>query len=164
MLVAKLRRGLSGTQGCESLNAVFAGAYQTYFLWKGSWRGPEVLVRLGCCEASGLCRASFVAVMETADLRNFDHPPFLRRLCRARLGCILFQGQMRSPTMVVAQVRSDNSPEMRFPENDDMIEAFPAYRSDYALHIRTLPRTVRRNDHFLNAESLHSIPNRQAVY
>jgi hypothetical protein len=48
--------------------------------------------------------------------------------------------------MVVAHVRSNNSPQMRFPEHDNMIQALPAQRSDYPLHVRTLPGTVRRND------------------
>ena len=100
----------------------------------------------------GLCRVSLVPVMETADFRNFDHPPFLRRLCRARRGCVLFQGQMRSRPVVAGHVRSHNSPQMRFPEHHDMIEALR-----YTLHARTLPGTVRRNDHI---QSLHSFPER----
>ncbi len=46
------------------------------------------------------------------------------------------------------------------PGHDDMIEALPAQGSDYPLHLRSLPGTVRRNDHLLNAESLHSLPER----
>ena len=63
---------------------------------------------------------------------------------------------MRSRPVAVAHIRSHNSPQMRFPEHHDMIEALPAQVSDYPLHVRTLPGTVRRNDHLLNAESLHS--------
>src|SRR5512140_476133 len=100
--------------------------------------------------------------METADFWKFDHLPFLGRLCRARLGCVLFQGQMRSHPMVVAHVGSHNSSQMRVSEHDDMIEALPAQGSDNALHVRTLPGTVRRNDHVLNTERLHSFPERQA--
>ncbi len=71
---------------------------------------------------------------------------------------------MRSRLVVVAHVGSHNSPQMRFPEHDDMIEALPAQCSDYPLDIRILPGTVRRNDYLLNADGLHPFPERQAVH
>ena len=41
---------------------------------------------------------------------------------------------------------------MRFSENDDMIEAIPAYGSDDAFTIWILPRATRRGFDFLDAD------------
>ena len=50
-----------------------------------------------------------------------------------------------------------NSPQVRFPEYDHVIEAFPAQGPNDSLHVRILPGTVRRNDHLLIRESSRRI-------
>ena len=45
-----------------------------------------------------------------------------------------------------------------------MVEALPAQGPDYPLHLGILPGAVRSNDHLFDAESPHSLPERQAVH
>lgn len=45
--------------------------------------------------------------------------------------------------MVVIEISSNDTPEMAFVQNDEMIEAIAAQGSDQPLHERVLPRTSR---------------------
>src|SRR4029077_1309719 len=53
---------------------------------------------------------------------------------------ILPQGQMRSQFVVVAGVANKDPAQMGLAEDDDVIEAFPADRSDQSLRMPVLPR------------------------
>ena len=52
---------------------------------------------------------------------------------------------------------------MRFVEDDDVIEALAANRSDNAFNIRILPGTRRRGDDFGDAHAGHSALERVSV-
>ncbi len=52
----------------------------------------------------------------------------------------LVQRTMRSPRMIIIQVREQQSFEMPLVEDDDVIQKFSAKASDYALNIGILPR------------------------
>jgi hypothetical protein len=51
---------------------------------------------------------------------------------------ILGQSEMR-PDIIVGGVRRTNSTQMRFAEDDDVIEAFPTDRADQPLRMPVLP-------------------------
>jgi hypothetical protein len=53
---------------------------------------------------------------------------------------ILVQRQMRSVFVVIADVGAKNSTQVRFAEDDDVIEAFPADRVNQPLRMPILPR------------------------
>ena len=76
----------------------------------------------------------------------------------------LLQCRVCPRSVIVAQVAPDNSPQVRFAEYDDVIEALPAKGSDYSLRVRILPGAVRRNDDFLDVERLHTVLRRQPVH
>jgi hypothetical protein len=57
--------------------------------------------------------------------------------------------------MVIAQKAADNSPEMSFAENDNMVEAFPTQSSDHPFHIGRLPWTLRCDDDLLDVQGFH---------
>src|SRR5262245_36929525 len=52
---------------------------------------------------------------------------------------------------------------MALAENDDMIQALAADRTDQALGERILPGAVRRREDFLDAHALHPVPKVLAV-
>jgi len=52
---------------------------------------------------------------------------------------IFAQGQMRSEFVVIAGVGDKNPAQMRLAEDDDMVEASPADRTDQSLRMPVLP-------------------------
>ena len=111
-----------------------------------------------------LRRAPLVVMVKTADFRDLDHRSAIWWLHGARLRRVLVQRQVRPRSVIVLHVAPHNSPQVRFAEYDDVIEALPAKGPDYSLRVRILPGTVRRNDNFLDVERLHPVPKRQPVY
>ena len=67
-----------------------------------------------------------------ADLAAPLHGPLDRR--------IFEQGQMRPDFIVVAGVGREDPAQMGLAEDDDVIEAFPADRTDQSLRMPVLPR------------------------
>ena len=52
---------------------------------------------------------------------------------------------------VVVEVGAQDTPEMPFVENDDMIKILATDRPDESLNIRVLPKGSRRDEHILDA-------------
>src|ERR1700730_11464201 len=61
---------------------------------------------------------------------------------------------MRSPVMVVIEISGNDTPEMAFVQNDEMIEAIAAQGSDQPLHERVLPRTSWRAEDLFDPYAL----------
>jgi hypothetical protein len=57
-----------------------------------------------------------------------------------------------------------DTPQVPFPEHDHVIQAFAPEASNYSLGVRILPRTARRNDHFLDAECVHPLLKCQPIH
>jgi hypothetical protein len=79
-----------------------------------------------------------ILMMETAEDRATDNIP--DPLGTARDRGILVQRQVRARAVVVAHVREQHVAQMTFAEDHDMINAFPADRSDQPFCISVLPR------------------------
>ena len=60
-------------------------------------------------------------------------------------GRILLEGQMRAYLVVVFHVRQQHMTKMSFAQDDDMIDAFSADRTDQPFSISVLPRGARRS-------------------
>ncbi len=67
--------------------------------------------------------APLVAMMKAADFRDPNHRSPVRWVHRPRFRCVLVLGQVRPRSVAVANVAPHNSPQVRFGENDDVIEA-----------------------------------------
>ena len=78
--------------------------------------------------------------METAEMRKRDNVSSLRSLDGAGFWALLGQGQMRSRSVIISEVQTQQTLEMTRVEHDEVIEAFTAYRPDQAFDIRVLPR------------------------
>ena len=98
-------------------------------------------------------RPTGVTMMEATDLGKLDDLPVLRWLDRSRLRRILLQRQMRSRTMVVADVSPQDSAKMTLVEDDDVIETLSPDRADDTLDVGILPWRAACCSHLLDAES-----------
>ena len=61
---------------------------------------------------------------------------------------------MRSRSVVVAQVRSQNASQVLLVQDDRVVEALSPDRADDSLHIRILPRGTWCNENLLDPESI----------
>ena len=58
---------------------------------------------------------------------------------------------MRSRSVIVVEIRIEDSTERGFVEHDHMIEALAPNGTNHPLHVGSLPRGSRRGQHFLDA-------------
>ena len=91
------------------------------------------------CVTSGC--APFVTVVQAADSLECDHAAFVWSLHAASRGRVFGQGEMGSRSMVVENISGERAQQMRLVEDDHVIEALAAHRTDQALRIQILPRT-----------------------
>jgi hypothetical protein len=68
--------------------------------------------------------------MQAADLRNLNHLPEAHFLDRSGLWRTLLKRQAGTILMVIVKIAPEDSPQMRFPENDDMVHANATYGGD----------------------------------
>jgi hypothetical protein len=55
--------------------------------------------------------------------------------------------------VIMADVSSYDSPQVRFPKHDYVIETFPAQAPDYPVYVRSLPGTVPCDGDLLDVEA-----------
>ena len=79
-------------------------------------------------------------MMESLDCRTLDNPGSFYRPNRSTIRGIPVQRLVRSPGMVVIQIRREQSLEVTLVKDNDVIETFPAKAADHSLHIGVLPR------------------------
>ena len=77
------------------------------------------------CTNAWICSGSqpLVAMMKSADLRKGDDPTLIRRLYRARLWAILFEGEVGPGVVIIPQVGRQKPLEVVFAQDNDVIEA-----------------------------------------
>lgn len=76
---------------------------------------------------------------------------------------VFLEPEVRSTPMIVPAVRREDTPEMRFVHDDDVIETLSSDRADRALDVRILPRTRRRGDDLGDAHASESALEHGAV-
>ena len=69
-------------------------------------------------------------VMQAADLRNLNHLPEAHLLDRSELWRILLKRQVGAMLMIIVKITSEDSPQMRFTENNDVVQAIATYGTD----------------------------------
>lgn len=65
--------------------------------------------------------------------------------------------------MVVLKVRRQNSPEMTFIEDNDIIQALSTNRTDQPFNVRILPRRSPSCNDFINSNVLHTLTEERTV-
>ena len=63
---------------------------------------------------------------------------------------------MRSHRMIIGKVGSEEPLEVRFVQDDDVIEALPAYGADQAFDIGILPGRARGGEYLFDTEAAHT--------
>ncbi len=81
------------------------------------------------------CSPGKIVVMETLNDRKFDYLARFGEPHRAPVRRILVQGQVRSPRMIIIQIRGQKSLEMTFVEDDGVIQQLSPQATDLAFNI-----------------------------
>jgi hypothetical protein len=69
--------------------------------------------------------SSFVTMMESADLGQFNHSSNRWELDRARNRSVFCQPQVSSRFLVIVKVRSQSTPQTTLVQNDNVVETLP---------------------------------------
>ena len=88
----------------------------------------------------GLGGATFVPMMQPANLRHRYHAPRLRRLHRPTLRRVLRQRQMSARAVIILQEQLQTSVQRRFVDDDPVVQTLAPNCTDDPLDIRTLLR------------------------
>ncbi len=116
----------SGFLGGRNLgNFLFPGAGVFWNLGR-----PQSESILPQSESDPSSRPPFVAVMQSADLRQFNDRAQVRQLNRSGLRCIFLQRQVRSRPVVIIEVQFERASQRRFVEDDDVVQTLTPDRSD----------------------------------
>lgn len=107
--------------------------------------------------ANSSSRATLVAMMQTADLREGDDSACGGRLYGPRHRTILAKREMRAALVVVLEVCRQHSAQVTLIEDDDVIKTFAADGADDALDIGVLPWRSRCGDDLLDRHGLNMI-------
>ncbi len=90
--------------------------------------------------------------MQAADLGDRHDGTDRRRLNGPRDRGIPLQGEMRPGLVVVADVSAEDLSELILAEDDQVVQALPAYRPDDFLGVWVLPGGLRGSDDLLDAQ------------
>jgi hypothetical protein len=82
--------------------------------------------RRGCRLWTTSGRTPLVAMVQAADFRERDHTAFGRRLHASWRGRVLLQREVRSRPLIIENILAEHVPQMRFAEDDEVIEALAA--------------------------------------
>ena len=104
---------------------------------------------------AGLSSATFVVVMQTADVWNGGDRAAGWRLDNTRHGRILVQREMSAPMVVIVDIALQVALQRALVQHGDVIEALASKGADHALNVRILPRRTRCRQHFFDAHLLH---------
>jgi hypothetical protein len=85
-------------------------------------------------------------MMQTANLRQRNDIAGRGRLYGTRLRAVFAERKMRSYVMMVLKIARQDAAQVMLVEDDDVIQTFPADRTDETLDIGVLPRRSRRGD------------------
>ncbi len=102
-------------------------------------------------------------MMQPTDAWNRNHPASVRQFDIARHGRVTNKRKMRPILIIIGEIRSEDSQQVPFVENDEMIKALATDRTDEWLDVGRLPERTIRNDDFLCAHSADALLKHVAV-
>ena len=79
------------------------------------------------------CGATFIAMMQTTNLREGNNLTSCWRVYWTRLGAILVEREMRSGFVMVLKIPRQNCAQVMLVKDNDVIQTFAADRTDKAL-------------------------------
>ena len=111
----------------------------------------------------GLRGLAEVAVVQAADFGNLHDLAGGGELDRPEVGCVLVEREMGARLVVIIEVTGQDSTQVSFAEDKDVIETLAADRTDQALGERILPGAVWRRENFLDLHPLHAVAELLAI-
>ena len=112
------------------------------------------------CQQRGSRRsggATFVVMVQTAEVRDLDDRAAGRRLYRPRNRRILVQREVRAPLVIVGQVLLEVAAQRPLVPHDDVIEALAPQGANHAFDEWILPRRTRGRPDFVDVHRLRDI-------
>ena len=103
-------------------------------------------------------------MVQAADFWNLHDPASCGQLDRPGIRCVLVEREVGARLMVIDKVASQDSTQMSFPQDEDMVETVAPDRADQALGERILPRAVRRREDFVDAHAFHAVSKLLAIH
>src|SRR5260370_33909317 len=85
-------------------------------------------------------------MVQTTNFREGNDIAVRGRVYVARPRAVLAERKMRSDVMMVLKIARQNAAQMALVEDDDVIQAFSADRTEETLNVRVLPGRSRRSD------------------
>src|SRR5215216_4861802 len=85
------------------------------------------------------CGSTLIAMMQTADLGEGNNIARRGKLYGTRPRAVLVEREMRSGVVVILKIVRQYAAQMTLVEDDNVIQAFTADRTDQTLDIRVLP-------------------------
>jgi hypothetical protein len=113
--------------------------------------------------AGGLCGLAEVAVVQAADFWNLHDLASCGKLDGPGVGCVLVEREVGARLMVIDEVMGQDSAQVSFTQDENMVEALAPDRADQAFRERILPGAVRRREDFADAHALHAAPELLAI-
>ena len=98
---------------------------------------------------------ALITVMKATDLRDRNDAPASWGLHLASMGTVIVEGLMRAGGVVVREVPAQQTAEVPFVDHDDVVEAFPTNRANYALGEGILPGRPRRDKDLAYPQAFH---------
>lgn len=92
---------------------------------------------------------AFVVMVQATDLGEVDDPARAGRLDWTLVRTILIEGKVCPGAVIVVHIRRQNTPQMPFVEDNDVIKALAPDRADDTLSIRDLPWRTRCGGDFV---------------
>ena len=84
--------------------------------------------------------ASLVPMVQAADFRECDHLAFGGSLHASWRGRVFLERQMCPRPVIIGDISGEQSPHVRWAENNHVIQTLAANGSNESLRIRILPR------------------------
>jgi len=102
-------------------------------------------------------------MVKATDFANLDDPAEFWLLNWPAMGRILVERQVSACPVVVREVASQGTAQVRFAEDDDVIQTLAPDGADEAFREGVLPRAVRRRQDFTDAHALQALPEHVTV-
>src|SRR5260370_30586285 len=101
--------------------------------------------------------------MQATDFGNRDDPARVGELDGPDVRRILVEREMRASPVIVGEVAGQDTAQVAFAENQNVIQTLAPDRDDEPLREGILPRAERRHQDFLDLHPLHSLPRLLAL-
>ena len=112
-------------------------------------RSGSIVLQAGADKESVSGGPAFVAMVQSAHLRERDDAPLLRRLHPPALRSIFVQTKMTSGCMIVSKIAFQDAMQMSTVEHQHMVQALAPNGADESLHIGGLSGAGGCNSQFL---------------